>query len=680
MEQFRQIGKVLGSLKALMVFQNDIQINQRQCCFLLDSLSMAYETIAEEMRSNLRFAEKHTTWKGLEQPLKELYRVCKEGEAYIRQCFEIKDWWAKAIVLYQNRDCIEFHIHNLLCCLPIVIEAIEVAGELSNLDEDQMRKRRLFWSRKYQNEWKDPKLFQWSFGKKYLVSPEFCNRMDTVWKEDRWILLDKIHEKETSGSTKYQHRLVNLLSKNLDDSEPSNAKLLPSTILVGSKDYQVRRRLGNGGQYKEILWLGESFVLRHIKGDAEPLMHEICQLFSLAHPNILQLLCGFTDEEKKEYFLVTELMSKNIGSYMKELNSPKKRIPFSHTVAVDIMLQVARGMEYLHSKKIYHGNLNPSKILVRARINNTEGSLLAKVSGYGLSSLTHLSQKTSHSNEAPSYIWHAPEVLAAQEESGSTIGAKYTGKSDVYSFGMICFEILTGKVPFDDAHLQGDKMSRNIRAGERPLFPFHCPKYVVTLTKKCWHSDPNQRPSFSSICRILRYIKRFLVMNPDQSQADPPIPLIDYYDVETGLLNKFPSWRKDDPFPVSEIPFQMFAYRVMEKEKSMVNFKDTSESGSEGASMSGDENVATVDDSFLSVTERNNLLFPESANKRLSSIKRSADIKTNKYPGTPKGRSTRPPQLTRCSRSLNMNIADQMLLMSPRIKRHSGHSSDSELS
>lgn len=605
MDQFRQIGEVLGSLKALMVFQNEIQINQRQCCFLLESLTLAYETIADEMRSNLRFEDKPNKWKVLEQPLKELCKIFQEVEAYIRNCFENRDWWAKALTLCNNRDSVEFHIHNLLTCIPIVIEAVEIAGELSSCDEDEVNKRRVVWSRKYHNEWNDPKLFRWKFGKQYLVSDDFCNKMNAVCKEDRWILLDKIRENRIQGSRKDDQKLIDLLVTNLDEAGLQNGKLLPCSILTGARDYQVRKRLGSGGQHKEISWLGESFALRHIKGEIKPLIPEISQLSSLSHPNILHILCSFKDEENTECFLVTELMSKNLYTHVREFSAQKKRAPPALPIAVDMMLQIARGMEYLHSKEIYHGNLNPSNILVKARSSSSEGFVHVKVAGFGLSSATCTSQqKSSNTNEGLPFIWHSPEVLALQEESKCTTSEKYTEKSDVYSFSMICFELLTGKVPFEDGHLQGDNMGRNILAGERPLFPFHCPKYMVNVTRRCWHYDPNQRPSFSSICRILRYIKRFLVMYPDQSQPDASIPLHDYCDLEMGLLRKFPYWVRNATFPVPEIPFQMFAYRVTEKEKCTSNFKDTSESGSEGASISGDDTGTTADDIFLPAIER----------------------------------------------------------------------------
>ncbi|KAK3434947.1 hypothetical protein EUGRSUZ_D02347 [Eucalyptus grandis] len=678
MEQFRQIGEVLGSLKALMVFRSNIQINGHQCCLLLDMLSCAYEVVADEMKQNLRFEEKHAKWRILEQPLKELLRVFKEGEIYIRLCLDSKDWWAKTMILYQNTDCIDLHIHNLLSCMPVVIEAIEIAGEISGWDHDEMQKRRLVYSKKYQKEWKDPKLFQWKFGRQYLVTQDFCHRLEQVWKEDRWLLMNNIREKSISGSAiKYEQRLNDLLLRNLDLWEPSNWKLLPCSILVGSKDYQVRRRLGSGSQYKEILWLGETFALRHLFGNTETLVPEISLIHTLSHPNILHFLCSFLDEEKKECFVVTELMNRDLGSYIKEICGPRKRIPFSLPVAIDLMFQIARGMEYLHSKKIYHGDLNPSRVLLRARGSSGEGYLQAKVSGFGLSSCKNSSQKTPLSQDG--IIWHSPEVLAENEETGSTRDTKHTEKSDVYSFGMICFELLTGKVPFEDAHLQGDKMSRNIRAGERPLFPFHSPKYLTNLTKRCWHIDPNQRPSFSSICRILRYVKRFLAMNPDcSSQPDQPMPSVDYHDIESRLLKKFPSWESPNQLPVSDVPFQMFAYRVAEREKSGACLKENnSESGSEGASVCGDEVTTSLDDPLPSAAETKLSLSPETSSKNLTSLKRLTDVKQNRQPGTPRGRSHRPPQITPTGRSIRMNSESQLLQMSPKMKRSSsGNSSD----
>ncbi|KAM1125530.1 hypothetical protein ACFX1Q_040803 [Malus domestica] len=377
-----------------------------------------------------------------------------------------------------------------------------------------------------------------------------------------------------------------------------------------------------------------------------------------------------------------ELMSRDLCSYIKAICGPRKRLPFSLTVAIDLMLQIARGMKYLHSKKIYHGDLDPSNVLVKARGISTEGYLQAKVSGFGLASVNTSNHKNpSNQNGSLSFIWYAPEVLEEQEQGKST-EKKYAEKSDVYSFGMVCFELLTGKVPFEDSHLQGDKMSRNIRVGERPLFPFYSLRYVTNLTKKCWHSDPNQRPSFSSICRILRYIKRFLAMNPDyNSQLDPHVPMVDYCEIESGLLRKIPSWGSSEPSPISQIPFQMFVYRIAERERTSSSLKDTSESGSDGASICGDEIVVPADDPFSTTPERKSLSSPDSVKKKLPFLKKSSDVKSNRLPGTPRGRS-RPPQMTPCrSVSLRLGSESQLMAMSPRIRRtKSGHASDSELS
>ncbi|RID66008.1 hypothetical protein BRARA_D01174 [Brassica rapa] len=709
MEQFRQIGEVLGSLNALMVLQDDILINQRQCCLLLEIFSLAFTTIAEEIRQNLKLEEKHTKWKALEQPLRELYRVFKEGELYVKHCMDNSDWWGKVINLHQNKDCVEFHIHNLFCYFPAVIEAIEAAGEISGLDPSEMERRRVVISRKYDREWNDPKLFQWRFGKQYLVPKDICSRFENSWREDRWKLVEALQEKRKSNSNeigKTEKRLADLLLKKLTGLEQFNGKLFPSWILVVSKDYQVKRRLDGDGHYKEIQWFGDSFVVRHFFNDLEPLSSEISSLLALCHPNIHQYLCGFYDEERKECFLVMELMHKDLQSYMKENCGPRRRYLFSVSVVVDIMMQIARGMEYLHGNDIFHGDLNPTNILLKERCH-TEGYFHAKISCFGLSSVKSQSSSSSRASTHDPVIWYAPEVLAEMEQGTKTLKSKLTHKADVYSFGMVCFELITGKVPFEDSHLQGEQMAINIRMGERPLFPFPSPKYLVSLIKRCWHSEPSQRPNFSSICRILRYIKKFLVVNPDHGHPQIQIPLVDCWDLEARYLRKFPGELGSHMASVSQIPFQLYSYRVLEREKmNPTNSKESSSTEASESEVEDPPNAVIIRDTkslcldTISEYSDTRSVYSEAPIKKVSASKNSDElVKLRKSPSlgsSTKLRSTgTSPVKTRSSpkalplssfgRSIKTRKDSRLPLspmspLSPRRRRvQTGHASDSEL-
>lgn len=676
----------MGSLKALMVFRDDISVNQRQCALLVDAFNLAFDSVAEEIKKHLKLEEKLTKWKALEHPLRELHRVFREGEQYVRNCLEPRDhWWGKAVALSQSADCVELHLHNLLWCVPVVLEAIEAASEMSGCDQEEMpAKRRLFFSKKYDREWMDPKVFEHEFGKLYLASRDVRRRLDSAPREDRWLLSETVAEKRGSGSwRKQESRLAELLLG-------PRGKLHQASVPAGWPDFQVRRRLGSGSNLKEIQWMGESFAMKHAIGDVEQFKNEIDLLSSLAHPNVQSYMYVFAEEEKKECFMVMELMSKDLSSHIKEVCCARRRVPFSLLVAVDIMLQIARGMNYLHSRGIYHGELNPRNILVKSRTSSPEGYLLVKIANVGVSPV----KNSKPAAAASPCIWYAPEVLSEQEQAGAASASsayKYTEKADVYSFAMICFELLTGKVPFDENHLQGDKMSRNIKADVRPLFPFPSPKYLVSLTKRCWQSEPTQRPSFASICRMLRYIKRFLVLNPDNGQPELPAPPLDYFDIETNLSRRFPSWIKgeEEEERVSDIPFQMYAYRVVERERTSMNVtKDRgSDSGSEGASVSGEGSgvhASTLSDdtrsSSVGSTKSSSHASSESNNKG-SSARKVVDEKTQKQTGEQKSRTVRPPPcVTPRTRRLNADSWTRPIAMSPARRRTSGHASDSELS
>ncbi|KAL5228323.1 hypothetical protein ABZP36_016588 [Zizania latifolia] len=663
MEPLRQLGEAMGSINTLMAFEADLRINPRQCRLLADACAHALATVTGEVRTQLRFDERGAKWRALEAPLRELHRAFRDAEGYVRQCLDPRgSWWARAVAMAHGTECVEQHLHNVLWCVAVALEAIETAGEIAGSDADVLARRRLVLGKKYDRDMLEPKLFEDAFGRLYLVSQELVARMDMAWKEDRWVMSQLLDEMKNSAApkplTKNEHRLAELLAA-------ARGRLHQASVLLSS-DYSVRRRLG--GRLKEVHWMGESFAMKHFIGDADAVGAEVALLSSVAHPNVAHATYCFHDEEKKEYFVVMDqLMSKDLGSYVKEVSCPRRRIPFPLVVTVDIMLQIARGMEYLHSKKIYHGELNPSNVLVKPR-QPDGGYVHVKVAGFARPGIAAGVAKASTANgnaDDNSCIWYAPEVLKPEGEANAA--ARYTEKADVYGFAMICFELLTGKVPFEDNHLQGDKTSKNICAGERPLFPFQAPKYLTALTKRCWHADPAQRPAFASVCRVLRYVKRFLILNPEQQQAGQadvaPMPPVDYLDIETQLLKKLPAWQRCESARVSDVPFQMFAYRVMEREKvaGAVRAKDkaASDSGSEGSSLYGDENGfgAMSPDHVSNGTVRSR---PDSGDGKKPPANKKVDGKAPRQAGPqPKVKpvnKTRTPQATRRALGLKPDV------------------------
>ncbi|KAK3134729.1 hypothetical protein QOZ80_5BG0409990 [Eleusine coracana subsp. coracana] len=744
MEQLRQVGEALGAVHALMTFADDnLRINPRQCRLLADACALAFAAVAGEVRSQLRFDERSSAkWRPLESPLRELHRAVRDAEGFVRHCLvDPREtlWWARTAASTHGADlCVDAHMHNLLWSVAVVVEAVEVVAEAGG-DPEETARRKVAFVKDYDRDMLDPRLFKQRLGARFLATPELAARMDVAWKEDRWLLVQHLEERRTCSSsssspepppltTRHEHRLADVLTS-------PRGKIHPASILLqggGGGEFQIRRRITGSLGLKEAQWMGEAFAVRHLVGvdNLDMVAAEVATLTSVAHPNVAHCRYCFHDEERREVFMVMDqLMAKDLASYVKEVTgAAKRRTPFpTLVVAVDVMLQIARGMEYLHSKKIFHGDLNPTNVLVKMRHHGGDSHMHVKVAGFGAAQPSSSSpgfisaaQSSSSASPRPSprasssnanvngnangnnvvnnnpCIWYAPEVL----EEGSN--HRCTEKADVYSFSMICFELLTGKIPFEDNHLQGEHMSKNIRAGERPLFPFQTPKYLTSLTKRCWHADPAQRPNFSSICRVLRYVKRHLVINPPPPPDQPDAattttpPPFDYLDIEANLLRRFPAWQGNAAPRVADVPFQMFAYRVMEKEKMRAvlhinnsnNRDKASDTSSDGNSLCGDDGTSSfgtvlTDPDSLSVSSRaTSWSLPERNTSKKAASPRKA---TSRLAGPPqKSKSmgvVRPPQITarRTPRIKSDGQLNSPVLPSRRRASTGGHLSDSEL-
>jgi serine/threonine protein kinase len=105
-------------------------------------------------------------------------------------------------------------------------------------------------------------------------------------------------------------------------------------------------------------------------------------------------------------------------------------------------------------------------------------------------------------------------VLKAVKED---IRPTYTPAVDVYGFGMVCYELLTGHIPFQYEGIRRPDYDV-VLSGRRPKLPEYLSPGMTQLLLKCWHHDPCQRPRWHKIKETLRterqdFIKKKLSLN-----------------------------------------------------------------------------------------------------------------------------------------------------------------------
>jgi serine/threonine protein kinase len=243
-------------------------------------------------------------------------------------------------------------------------------------------------------------------------------------------------------------------------------------------------------------------------------------LFSkLRHPNVAQFI-GYGVMENQPV-IISELMSTDLRRYLDEKKeNAGEEPPLPMLVAMNILLQIAEAMNYLHENEVMHRDLKASNVLINV-VEGPDGqlslsSVQVKLTDFGESKLKlHDSGYTTRM--VGTTKWRAPEVFEVEEDR-----EKYTKLADVYSFSMLCFEVLTGAVPYEDKPQK--TLLRSIRGGVRPQLPHadYCPDYLSALIEKCWATNAVERPQFPKICQLLVDYKARVLKHPYGQEDVPP--------------------------------------------------------------------------------------------------------------------------------------------------------------
>ncbi|KAG0554633.1 hypothetical protein KC19_12G106900 [Ceratodon purpureus] len=169
--------------------------------------------------------------------------------------------------------------------------------------------------------------------------------------------------------------------------------------------------------------------------------------------------------------------------------------PFSKERGEEIIYRVALGMHQLHSYGIVHRDLKASNVLVRTSRPSPK-YLWCSVADF-----------ESSVGVVGTGFWRAPEILQACRERNVNKRLELFSKSaDAYSYGMTCYEVLTGRVPFQDHPLSKECSVLTdlvINQHLHPEVPEYVDNWARELLQLCWQFDPTARPSFVEILSFI---------------------------------------------------------------------------------------------------------------------------------------------------------------------------------
>ena len=223
---------------------------------------------------------------------------------------------------------------------------------------------------------------------------------------------------------------------------------------------------------------------------------ETDMLEKLRHPCIIGFIGAV--HTPRLFAIVTEFAE--FGS----LSAVVKRGSLTYAQKLKALLDISRGMRYIHNSGIIHRDLKPDNVLVVSM--EASSSVMCKLSDFGSTrDVNKFSPDLALTRGVGTPIFMAPELLAGKSD--------YRKSADVYSFAMSMVNVISGKLPFEGEPLSAP-WYQCVLSGVRPEMVGCCvPDDYMTLVRMCWAANPDERPEFDFVVRAINEMFRKEVSN-----------------------------------------------------------------------------------------------------------------------------------------------------------------------
>ncbi|CAN4078404.1 unnamed protein product [Withania somnifera] len=274
-------------------------------------------------------------------------------------------------------------------------------------------------------------------------------------------------------------------------------------LAKATNNFSIENKIGQGGFGSVFYGMinGERAAIKKMDMQAsKEFFAELNVLTRVHHLNLVRLI-GYCVEGS--LFLVYEYIENgNLGEHLRG----SCQNPLSWSTRVQIALDAARGLEYLHEHTVplyIHRDIKSANILI-------DKDFRAKVADFGLTKLTEVGSTSLHTRLVGTFGYMPPEYAQYGDVSP---------KVDVYAFGVVLYELISAKEAivktneviteskglvalFEDVLHQSGAREGLFKVVDPKLgddYPLDSVCKVAHLARACTHENPQLRPSMRSI-------------------------------------------------------------------------------------------------------------------------------------------------------------------------------------
>lgn len=288
-------------------------------------------------------------------------------------------------------------------------------------------------------------------------------------------------------------------------SAESSALMDPDGLVgrVLAERYLIEERLGEGGMgmvYRAShVKMGRSFAIKILHPELlrnEKVVwrfdREADAAARMRHPNVVPALDVGTTEEGMRYLVMDFVDGPDLATLMQEAPMPPPRV-------IWLVRQILDGLQHAHHHDLIHRDLKPQNIIVEC---DADGREIPRIVDFGISILASQVDEDEGSRLTTTGMVLGTPLYMAPEQA---VAGDIDHRVDLFALGLICYEMLSGALPFDGtgaqvarANLMLDPPPMSRRVPDLSVDPL-----LEAFTRRLMERDRDRRPANAREARDL---------------------------------------------------------------------------------------------------------------------------------------------------------------------------------